>query len=303
MQALPTSSTEREPRHESVLLEEVLAWLRVAPGGIYVDGTVGLGGHSEAILKRSTPGGFLVGFEWNEASYEIAKERLKPFAGRYLLVRENFARVRETLEEIGKCPVDGILLDLGLSSYLLEASGGGFSFLREEPLDMRMDKRLPRTAKDLVNQLSPLQLEELIRAYGEERYAKRIATAICEARRREPIRTTRQLAEIISQAVPPKYRYGKIHPATRTFQALRIAVNRELENLKQFLESAPDVLKPGGRLVIISFHSLEDRLVKKAFREDPRLKVLTKKPVLPSEEEIARNPRARSAKLRAAERV
>jgi len=303
VQALPISSGGKEPHHESVLLEEALSWLKVRPEGIYVDGTVGLAGHSKAILERSSPSGFLVGFEWNEASYRIAEERLKPFSGRYLLVRENFARIREVLEELGKTPVDGILLDLGLSSFLLEGSGQGFSFQQDEPLDMRMDKRLPRTAKDLVNQLSPPQLEELIRVYGEERYAKRIASAICEARRKEPIRTTRQLAEIISQAVPPKYRYGKIHPATRTFQALRIVVNRELENLKEFLETAPDVLKPGGRLVVISFHSLEDRLVKRSFRGDSRLKVLTKKPVLPSEEEITRNPRARSAKLRVAEKV
>jgi len=302
-QALPTSSAEEGPHHESVLLKEALWWLRVKPGGIYVDGTVGLAGHSKAILERSSPDGFLVGFEWNEASYRLAKEKLKPFSGRYLLVRENFALLKEVLKKTGKAPVDGILLDLGLSSYLLEGSGGGFSFLRDEPLDMRMDKRLPRTAKDLVNQLSPLQLEELIRAYGEERYARRIASAICKARRQEPIRTTRQLAEIIFQAVPPKYRHGKIHPATRTFQALRIVINRELENLKKFLEDAPEVLKPGGRLVIISFHSLEDRLVKKAFKDDHRLKVLTKKPILPAPEEVLSNPRARSAKLRAAERI
>ncbi len=268
-----------------------------------MDGTVGLGGHAQAILEHSAPDGFLVGFEWNEASYTLALESLKHYAPRFTLVRENFARLSEVLKELKKVPVDGILLDLGLSSFLLEGSGRGFSFLADEPLDMRMDTRLPRTAKDLVNQLSRLQLEELIRAYGEERFASRIAKAICEARRKKPIRTTRELAEIIMQAVPAKYRHGRLHPATRTFQALRLAVNRELENLKKFLETAPEVLKPGGRLVIISFHSLEDRLVKQAFRNDSRLLVLTKKPVTPSAEEIARNPRARSAKLRAAQRV
>ncbi len=271
------------------------------PKGVYVDGTVGLGGHSEAILKSSSPEGFLVGFEWHQESLERARERLKPYEGRFIIVRENFAKLKEVLEELGRIPVDGILLDLGVSSFLLEGSGRGFSFLRDEPLDMRMDDRLTLTAKDLVNQLSPLQLEELIRSFGEERFARRIARAICEARRRSPIRTSQQLAEIVSRAVPKGRE--KIHPATRTFQALRLAVNQELENLKRFLETAPEVLRPGGRLVIISFHSLEDRLVKRAFRSDERLRVLTKKPVTPSSEEVARNPRARSAKLRAAERV
>ena len=285
-----------------MLLEEVLFWLRVEPGRVYVDGTVGLGGHSAAILERSAPDGFLVGFEWHAASLAWAQERLKAYEGRFVLVRENFARVKEVLEELGRLPVDGLLLDLGVSSYLLEGSGRGFSFLRDEPLDMRMDDRLTVMAKDLVNQLSPLQLEELIRSFGEEKFARRIARAICEARRKAPIRTSKELAEIVAQAVP-RGREGKIHPATRTFQALRLAVNQELENLKRFLEAAPEVLRPGGRLVIISFHSLEDRLVKHALRADERLRVLTKKPVSPSSEEVLRNPRARSAKLRAAERV
>ncbi len=285
-----------------MLLEEVLFWLRVEPGRVYVDGTVGLGGHSAAILERSAPDGFLVGFEWHAPSLAWAQERLKAYEGRFVLVRENFARVKEVLEELGRLPVDGLLLDLGVSSYLLEGSGRGFSFLRDEPLDMRMDDRLTVTAKDLVNQLSPLQLEELIRSFGEEKFARRIARAICEARRKAPIRTSKELAEIVAQAVP-RGREGKIHPATRTFQALRLAVNQELENLKRFLEAAPEVLRPGGRLVIISFHSLEDRLVKHALRADERLRVLTKKPVSPSSEEVLRNPRARSAKLRAAERV
>jgi len=267
-----------------------------------VDGTVGLGGHSAAILERSAPDGFLIGFEWNEESFALAKERLAPFSGRFLMVRENFAHLKEVLEELGKVPVDGILVDLGVSSFLLEGSGRGFSFLRDEPLDMRMDNRQNLTAKDLVNQLSPLQLEELIRSFGEERFARRIARAICEARRKSPIRSSKELAEIVLHAVP-RGREKKIHPATKTFQALRMAVNQELENLKRFLETAPDVLRPGGRLVVISFHSLEDRLVKHAFRSDERLRVLTKKPVTPSKEEIARNPRARSAKLRVAERI
>ena len=273
------------------------------PGGVYVDGTVGLAGHSYEILRRSAPDGFLIGFEWHKESFEYARERLKPFQKRFALVRENFARVKEILEGMGKGPVDGILLDLGVSSFLLEGSARGFSFKRDEPLDMRMDDRLSKMAKDLINQLSPLQLEELIRSFGEERFAYRIARAICQARRQAPIRTSAELAQIIWQAVPPKVRHGRIHPATRTFQALRMVVNRELDNLKWFLDEAPDILKPGGRLVIISFHSLEDRIVKHSFKADPRLKVLTKKPVTHSPEEVAQNPRARSAKLRAAERV
>ncbi len=284
-------------------MKEVLFWLAVKPGGLYVDGTVGLGGHSQAILEASAPNGFLVGFEWNKESLALAEKRLAPFAGRFLLVRENFARIRAVLEDLQKIPVDGVLVDLGLSSFLIEGSGRGFSFLRDEPLDMRMDDRFSQTARDLVNTLPAPQLEELIRAYGEERFARRIAKAIAEARRQKRIETTGELAEIILKAVPPSARYGRLHPATRTFQALRIVVNRELENLKQFLEEIPRCLKPGGRLVVISFHSLEDRLVKQAFKDDPRLKVLTKKPVIASREEIRRNPRARSAKLRAAERI
>jgi len=298
----PTSSTQ-ESKHKSVLLAEALYWLGVRPGGLYVDGTVGLGGHSYAILEKSSPNGFLIGFEWNESSLKLAKERLKVFEGRYQIVRENFARIKEVLNELGKGPVDGVLVDLGLSSFLLEESGEGFSFLKDEPLDMRMDKRLSRTAKDLVNQLSRLQLEDLLKSFGEERFAARIAAAICEARRKAPIRTTKELADLVYRAYPARARRAKIHPATKTFQALRIAVNKELDNLARFLKDAPDVLKPGGRLVVISFHSLEDRLVKRAFKEDSRLRALTKKPVVPKEEEIRENPRARSAKLRAAERI
>ncbi len=281
----------------------MLFWLEVRPGGLYVDGTVGLGGHSAAILEHSAPDGFLVGFEWHAPSRQLAEERLRPYQGRFLLIGENFARIKEVLEELQKIPVDGIVVDLGLSSYLLEGSGQGFSFLRDEPLDMRMDQRRLQTARDLVNTLPVPQLEELLRAYGEERFARRIAKAIGEARRKKRLETTKELAQVVWQAVPPAVRHRRVHPATQTFQALRIAVNQELENLKTFLDQAPDCLRPGGRLVVISFHSLEDRLVKRAFKADPRLKVLTKKPMVPSKEEIKRNPRARSAKLRAAERI
>ncbi len=288
-----------EVKHEPVLLEEVLEGLSVRPGGIYVDGTVGLGGHSEALLRASSPDGFLFGFEWDEASLRRAAKRLSAFAGRFRLFRANFAEAPEILKREG-VEADGILLDLGLSSFLLEGSGRGFSFLREEPLDMRMDTRLRMKASDLVNRLSYPQLVELLKTYGEEPRAAKIARAIVEARKKKRIETSAELARLIERTVRPRKR-GE-HPATLTFQALRIAVNRELENLEKFLAEAPDLLKPGGRLAIISFHSLEDRLVKKAFREDSRLRVLTKKPIRPSEDEIKRNPRARSARLRVAER-
>ncbi len=297
------NSVVETPEHESVLLDEVLHWMRVRPGGLYVDGTVGLGGHSAAILEHSSPDGFLVGFEWDEASRLLALKRLQRFKGRFVLVRENFARMGEVLQELQKIPVTAILVDLGLSSYLLEGSGRGFSFLRDEVLDMRMDDRFEQTARDLVNTLPVPLLEELLRSYGEERFARRIAKAIGERRKSKPIETSKQLAEVVWRAVPPSVRYKRLHPATRTFQALRIAVNRELENLKRFLETAPDCLATGGRLVVISFHSLEDRLVKQAFKADKRLKVLTKKPIVPSAEEVRRNPRSRSAKLRVAEKI
>jgi len=289
-----------EPRHEPVLLEEVLHWLAVRPGGVYLDGTVGLAGHSRAILRASAPDGFLYGFEWDEASLRLAEEALaREFPGRFRLVRANFAEAPEMLLAEG-VRVDGALLDLGVSSFLLEGSGRGFSFLRDEPLDMRMDTRQKLTARDLVNRLSFRELVEILRAYGEEPRAERIARAILEARKRKPIETSGELARIVAGAVRARRR-GE-HPATLTFQALRIAVNRELENLKRFLSRAPEILKPGGRLAVISFHSLEDRLVKRAFREDPRLKVLNKKVIRPSAEEVRRNPRARSARMRVAER-
>ncbi len=288
-----------EIKHEPVLLAEVLAFLEVGPGGLYMDGTVGLGGHSEAILRASSPDGFLYGFEWDAASLARARERLAAFEGRFRLYHLNFAEAPEVLKKEG-VRLDGIVLDLGLSSYLLEGSGRGFSFLKDEPLDMRMDARQKRTARDLVNRLSYPELVKLLRDYGEEKRAERIARAIVEARKRKPIETSGELAEIVARAVRKRKR--KEHPATLTFQALRIAVNQELENLARFLSEAPEILKPGGRLAVISFHSLEDRLVKRAFKADPRWRVLTKKPIRPSPEEVRRNPRSRSARLRVAER-
>ncbi|HFB84125.1 16S rRNA (cytosine(1402)-N(4))-methyltransferase RsmH [Thermosulfuriphilus ammonigenes] len=281
--------------------EAVLA-LKASEGGLFVDGTLGLGGHTEAILKAS-PEARVIALEWNQASLELARRRLASYGDRVVFELRNFARVDEVLEELGVREVKGMILDLGLSSFLIEGSGRGFSFLKEEPLDMRMDEGLKITAKDLVNRLSEAELAKLIFRLGEERFARRIAKAIVRARQRHPVENTKDLAEIISRAVPSWYRHRRRHPATKTFQALRLAVNRELDNLNRFLEKAPDFLTSGGRLVIISFHSLEDRLVKHHFRRDPRLKVINKKPLRPSSEEVARNPRARSAKMRVAERV
>ncbi len=281
--------------------EAVLA-LKASEGGLFVDGTLGLGGHTEAILKAS-PEARVISLEWNRTSLELARRRLVSYGDRVVFELRNFARVDEVLEELGVREVKGMILDLGLSSFLIEGSGRGFSFLKEEPLDMRMDEGLKTTAKDLVNRLSEAELAKLIFRLGEERFARRIAKAIVRARQRHPVENTKDLAEIISRAVPSWYRHRRRHPATKTFQALRLAVNRELDNLDRFLEKAPDFLTSGGRLVIISFHSLEDRLVKHHFRRDPRLKVINKKPLRPSSEEVARNPRARSAKMRVAERV
>ncbi len=281
--------------------EAVLA-LKASEGGLFVDGTLGLGGHTEAILKAS-PEARVIALEWNRTSLELARRRLVSYGDRVVFELRNFARVDEVLEELGVREVKGMILDLGLSSFLIEGSGRGFSFLKEEPLDMRMDEGLKTTAKDLVNRLSEAELAKLIFRLGEERFARRIAKAIVRARQRHPVENTKDLAEIISRAVPSWYRHRRRHPATKTFQALRLAVNRELDNLDRFLKKAPDFLTSGGRLVIISFHSLEDRLVKHHFRRDPRLKVINKKPLRPSSEEVARNPRARSAKMRVAERV
>ncbi|WP_456431092.1 16S rRNA (cytosine(1402)-N(4))-methyltransferase RsmH [Thermosulfuriphilus sp.] len=282
--------------------QEAVSALRAAAGGLFVDGTLGLGGHTEAIVQASSESR-VVALEWNEESLLLAQRRLAPYRDRILFFRENFALVDEVLLRAGIREVSGMLLDLGLSSFLIEHSGGGFSFLKDEPLDMRMDKRISLTAKDLVNKAPERELANIIYQLGEDHFARRIARAIVSYREKKNIETTGQLAEIVLKVYPPKYRYGRRHPATRTFQALRMAVNRELENLEIFLKKAPDFLSPGARLVVISFHSLEDRLVKRYLREDPRLRPVTKRPIRPTKEEITRNPRARSAKMRVAEKL
>lgn len=297
------SEPEATAGHVPVLVSEVLEGLALAPGGIYVDGTLGMGGHAEAVLAHHPPVQFLVALDQDADAVEKARARLVRFGSRVRFVCSNFVRLPEVLaaEEIVR--VDGIVLDLGVSSFQLEVSGRGFSFVRDEPLDMRMDRSGAVTAADMVNELPGEHLAELIRTYGEETWARRIAQALVRRRHERPILTSADLARVVFEAIPRRRHPRRIHPATRTFQALRIAVNRELDNLKEALEHMPSWLRPGGRLCIISFHSLEDRLVKHAFRKDVRLMPLTKRPIMAADKEVALNPRARSAKLRVAERV
>jgi len=293
---------EKETRHVPVMVSEVLDGLSPGSGGIYVDATLGLGGHAEAMLTRYPGIKLVLGLDRDIETLERAKSRLSPFGeGVIRLIHSNFIHLHDILlsNRIGQ--VDGILMDLGISTFHLENSGRGFSFSRDEPLDMRMDLSGTVTAADLVNKLPAERLTELIQTYGEERWAKRIVKCICDRRKTAPILTSADLAKVVANAIPRKYHPRRIHAATRTFQALRIAVNRELDDLEEALNTFPSCLKPGGRLCIISFHSLEDRLVKTAFREDNRLKPLTKKPLVPGPEEIRINPRARSAKLRIAQ--
>ncbi len=291
--------------HTPVLLKEAIDFLAVRAGGTYIDATVGLGGHSEAIAKRLGPAGRLIGLDKDPRALEQAKARLAPPPGEQgnwpeiRLVNASFAQLAE---QVGPGAADGVLADLGLSSMQLEDPSRGFSFQAEGPLDMRMDPRSEPTAEQVVNQLSERELADLIYEFGEERRSRRIARAIVRSR---PLRTTQQLAEVVRAAARPM-KPERIHPATRTFQAIRIYVNRELEELAALLQGAERALKPGGRLVVISFHSLEDRRVKEALRSGARVGiwgVLTKKPLTAGEEEVARNPRSRSAKLRAAERL
>jgi 16S rRNA (cytosine1402-N4)-methyltransferase len=279
--------------HIPVLPTEVLTGLGIHPGGRYLDATIGGGGHSRLILEAE-PGVELVGIDQDDMAIAAAQKTLAAYGDRVSWWRGNFAEYQPE----GK--FDGILADLGISSTQVDQAHRGFSFRQEAPLDMRMDQRQELTAADIINTWSEVDLANLFYNYGEERLSRRIARQIVGQR---PFQTTTQLAEAIAQSVPGKYRHGRIHPATRVFQSLRIAVNRELEVLETLLQLAPTWLKPGGRIAIISFHSLEDRRVKHAFKDHPDLKVITKKPIIPTREEIAANPRSRSAKLRIAERT
>jgi len=298
---MPSCSVD-EQVHVSVLLNETIDFLNPQPGCLYVDGTLGLGGHSEAILKRSAPDGKVVGFEWDESAIERARARLLPYKDRLRIVRRNFAEISAGLDEIGVTEIDGLLIDIGLSSLQLDMGERGFSFQRDEILDMRMDNRRPLTAQSILATCSQVELADIFFYFGEERQARPIASAIVEYRAHETIRTTKQLVAIVAKAIPRRFHPGKIHVATKVFQALRIAVNTELENLARILEDGVDYLKPGGIFCVISFHSLEDRIVKIKFKENSRLDVLTSKPVMVSPEEIAVNKRSRSARLRVAQK-
>jgi len=289
--------------HLPVLVEEIIEFLDPQEGQVFVDGTVGLGGHARAILSHPNKIKLLIGVDVDPQALEVASKNLAQFGERVRLIRSSYVDIPDVLLSEDIEQVDAIILDLGLSSFQLEHSGRGFSFTRDEPLDMRMDPNINVTASDMVNNLPFEQLAQLIRSYGEERWAKRIAKTIVKKRDKTPIVSSRQLADIVSLAIPRKYHPRRIHPATKTFQALRIAVNRELDQIKEALFKLPDCLKEGGKIAVISFHSLEDRLVKHAFKHDPRLKALTKKPVTASDKEISNNPRARSAKLRVAQRT
>lgn len=310
----------QQQEHKPVLLDEVIEHLCCTPGKFFVDATVGGGGHARAILEKTAPDGQLIGIDWDERALVKARSNLQSFEERLVLVRENFALTGSVLARLHIPAVDGILLDLGLSSFQVDEAERGFSFNLDGPLDMRMDTREKITAAHLVNTLSEDKLAEIIRNFGEERWHRRIARNIVRARDEEAIETTDRLAKVVYRAIPAGKRPRHRHPATRTFQALRMAVNRELDHLQTFLQGALDWLRPGGRLAIISFHSLEDRLVKQTFANwarscrcparspicqcegRPLVRLVNKKVVMPGKLEIKANPRARSGRLRVVEK-
>ena len=309
-----------EFKHRSVLLEETVNGLNIRPDGIYVDGTLGGGGHAYEICRRLGDKGSIIGIDQDEAAIEAAGIRLKDFGEKVTIVRSNYCEMKSVLQGLGIDKVDGIVLDLGVSSYQLDTAERGFSYREDAPLDMRMDRRQTMTARDIVNDYSEKDLYRVIRDYGEDKFARNIAKHIVIEREKRSIETTGQLTEIIRGAIPMKFQKKSGHPAKRTFQAIRIELNRELDVLKNSLDEMIDLLNPGGRLCIITFHSLEDRIVKSAFKknEDPctcpkdfpvcvcgkvsKGSILTRKPILPSEEELEENSRSKSAKLRIFER-
>ena len=308
-----------EFHHVPIMLNEVIEHLDIKPDGCYVDGTLGGGGHSYHIAEKLTEGGRLIGIDQDADAIAAAGKRLEPFGDRVTIVRSNYVRFAEILDELEIDRVDGILLDLGVSSYQLDQADRGFTYREDVPLDMRMDQRKEQTAADIVNQYSEMELFRMIRDYGEDKFAKNIAKHIVAARQKAPIQTTGELAEIIKGAIPAKFRMNG-HPAKQTFQAIRIELNAELDVLTASLDQMIERLAPGGRLCIITFHSLEDRMVKNCFRENEnpcicpshfpvcvcgrksKGKVITRKPVIPSAQEQEENSRSRSAKLRVFER-
>ena len=307
--------------HKSVLLWETIEGLKIKPDGVYVDGTLGGGGHSAEIVARLHGGGRLIGIDQDEAAIEAAGRRLSGFGEKVLVVRDNYRNTKTVLTRLGISGIDGMMLDLGVSSYQLDTKERGFSYRYDTPLDMRMDMRQNFSARDIINGYSEMELYRVIRDYGEDKFAKNIAKHIVKAREKKPIETTGELNEIIRAAIPAKMRVEGGHPSKRTFQAIRIECNRELEVLKESIEELIELLKPGGRLCIITFHSLEDRIVKTAFKtaQNPCIcppgfpvcvcgrkskgKVVTGKPILPGEEELKENTRSKSAKLRIFEKV
>lgn len=307
-------------KHVSVLLDETIDGLNINPDGIYVDGTLGGGGHSYQICKRLSPKGRLIGIDQDGDALEAARERLEEFKDRITLVRSNYCEIETILKDLEVTKVDGIVLDLGVSSYQLDNLDRGFSYKSDAPLDMRMDQRQGKTAESVVNNYSESELFRIIRDYGEDKFAKNIAKHIVLARKEKRITTTAQLSEIIKHAIPMKIQAKGGHPAKKTFQAIRIEVNSELTVLRDSLDEMIDFLNPGGRICVITFHSLEDRIVKTKFRENenpctcppnfpvcvcgkkPKGKVITRKPIIPDEKEIVENKRAKSSKLRIFER-
>lgn len=310
-----------ESQHIPVMLGPVIELLKCKRGGIYVDGTVGGGGYARSILDKSAPDGVVFGMDWDGEAIQRVHDRLGVYGDRLVLEKADFADIRRVLRTHGIVEVDGIVIDLGLSSFQIEDPQRGFSFLKEGPLDMRMNRDLNVTAADLVNTLPEETLADLIYRYGEDRLSRRIARAIAGARRKRPIENTLELAELIQKSIPRTRSPFRIHPATRTFQALRIAVNREIDSLQRFLPEALEVLRPGGRLCTVAFHSLEDRLIKEEFRNwakscrcpreraeceregRPLVRALTRRALRPSPDEVKRNPRSRSARLRAVEKL
>lgn len=307
--------------HKSVLLEETIDNLNIKPDGIYVDGTLGGAGHSEQIVKRLGEGGRLIGIDQDEDAIAAASKRLEPYGDKVTIVRDNYQNFRRILDELNIQKVDGILLDLGVSSYQLDNADRGFTYRVDAPLDMRMDNRQTKTAKDIVNDYSEAELFRILKDYGEERYAKSIAYHICKYRENKVIETTEELNDIIRGSIPAKARNGQGHPSKQTFQAIRIELNRELDVLRDSIDGMISSLNPGGRLCIITFHSLEDRIVKLAFRKNenpcicppnfpvctcgrkPLGKVITRKPIIPGERELEENSRSKSSKLRVFEAI
>ena len=310
-----------EFNHKSVLLFETVDSLNVKPDGIYVDGTLGGGGHSFQILKRLGDGGRLIGIDQDEDALKAAGERLAIFGEKVTTVRSNYCHMKQVLHDLGIQKVSGIVLDLGVSSYQLDEPERGFTYREDVPLDMRMVRRNPKTAKNIVNEYSEMELFRIIRDYGEDKFAKNIAKHIVAAREKKEIETTGELIEIIKAAIPAKVRATGGHPAKKTFQAIRIELNAELEVLQNSLDDMIDLLEDGGRISIITFHSLEDRIVKTIFKTNenpctcpshfpvcvcgkkPKGKVITRKPIVPGDEELEYNSRAKSAKLRVFERI